>query len=140
MSATQIILLCTIVVLVVMYPILTRAKGKKEIEKLQQQTNSLKKGDKVLTTSGVYGTVIEIREENERKLVVIETGSKDKKGYMAVEAFAIYTVFEDEPLTDNKAQEVKPADIEVEAKEFNRTLETTEKKALKPKKTEKKEA
>lgn len=138
MGATQIILLCTIVVLVIMYPILTRLRNKKDIERLQEQTDSLKKGVKVLTTSGVYGTVVEVREENERTLVVIETGSNDKKGYMAVEAFAIYTVFEEVKAPETKAEEIKPAEIEVEAKKLNQTLEHTEEKALKKKKVSKK--
>lgn len=138
MGATQIILLVTIVILVVLYPILTRVRNKKEIERLQQQANSLKKGVKVLTTSGVYGTVVEVREENERTFVVIETGSKDKKGYMAVESFAIYTVFE-EPVVESKAKEIKPADIEVEAENLNKTLEKTEKNIVKKTRGSKKE-
>lgn len=133
MGATQIILLCTIVVLVIMYPILTRVRNKKDIERLQEQTDSLKKGVKVLTTSGVYGTVVEVRQENERTIVVIETGSKDKKGYMAIEAFAIYTVFEEEKPVEKKVDEIKPAEIEVEAKKLNKTLENTEEKTTKKK-------
>lgn len=133
MGATQIILLCTIVVLVIMYPILTRVRNKKDIERLQEQTDSLKKGVKVLTTSGVYGTVVEVRQENERTIVVLETGSKDKKGYMAIEAFAIYTVFEEEKPAEKKVDEIKPAEIEVEAKKLNKTLENTEEKTTKKK-------
>lgn len=137
MGATQIILIAVIVILVILYPILTRIRNQKDIEKLQQQTNSLKKGTKVLTTSGIYGTVVEIREEEERTFVVIETGSKDKKGYLAIEAFAIYTVFEDENKTEKLPAEVKPADIEVEAKQLNKTLEKTETKIAKKQKQEK---
>lgn len=137
MGATQIILLCTIVILVVMYPILTRIRNKKDIEKLQQQTDNLKVGTKVLTTSGIYGTVVELREENERTLVVIETGSKDKKGYLAIEAFAIYTVFDEEKPTEILPAEVKPADIEVEANKLNNTLGKIEAKVENKKKQEK---
>lgn len=138
MGATQIILLCTIVVLVVMYPILTRIRNKRDLERLQEQTDSLKKGVKVLTTSGVYGTVIEVKQENERTLVVIETGSKDKKGYLTVEAFAIYTVFEEEKISKTKTDEVKPAEIEVEAKKLRQTLEKSEENEPQKKKTLKK--
>ena len=137
MGATQIILLCTIVILVVMYPILTRIRNKKDIEKLQQQTDNLKVGTKVLTTSGIYGTVVELREENERTLVVIETGSKDKKGYLAIEAFAIYTVFDEVEPVEKLPAETKPADIEVEANKLNKTLEKTEAKVEKKQKQEK---
>ena len=137
MGTTQIILLCTIVILVVMYPILTRIRNKKDIEKLQQQTDNLKVGTKVLTTSGIYGTVVELREENERTLVVIETGSKDKKGYLAIEAFAIYTVFDEEKPTEKLPAEVKPADIEVEANKLNNALGKIEAKVENKKKQEK---
>ena len=137
MGATQIILLCTIVILVVMYPILTRIRNKKDIEKLQQQTDNLKVGTKVLTTSGIYGTVVELREENERTLVVIETGSKDKKGYLAIEAFAIYTIFDEVKPVEKLPAETKPADIEVEANKLNKTLEKTEAKVEKKHKQEK---
>lgn len=126
MGATQIILLITIVILVVLYPILTRLKNKKDIEKLQEQTDSLKKGVKVMTTSGVYGTVVELLEENEHTIVVIETGSKDKKGYIAVEAFAIYTVFDEEQMLASKKDEIKPAEIERDATKLNQTLAKTE--------------
>ena len=139
MNATQIILLCTIVILVIMYPILISSRNKKENEKLQQQTNSLKKGDRVLTTSGVYGTIVDLRLENDRKIVTIETGTKDKKGYIAIEAFAIYTVFENEPAQTQKAVEVKPADVEVDAKQIKTTLEKVDNKEDNAKKGKKKE-
>lgn len=125
MNATQIILLVTIVILVILYPVLTRIRNKKDIEKLQQQTDSLKKGVKVLTTSGVYGTVVEVLQENDRTLVVLETGTKDKKGYLTFEAFAIYTVFK-EPKQRN-VKEIGMAEIEKEGKKLNQTLEKTEK-------------
>ena len=105
MGATQIALIVLILVLVIVYPILVSTKSKKENQKIIEQTNSLKRGDKVLTTSGVYGTVVDLKLENEKKIVTIETGTDKQKGYISVDAYAIYTVFSDEKPADTKTVE-----------------------------------
>ena len=123
MDATQIILIVFIGLLVIAYPILISSRNKKENQKLQEQTNSLKRGDKVLTTSGVYGTIVDLQLENDKKIVTIETGTEKKKGYISVDAYAIYTVLRDEPVTpaetekkaeENKVEEPKQAEKEEE--------------------------
>ena len=111
MDATQIILIVFIALLIIVYPIMITARNKKENQRMQEQTNSLKRGDKVLTTSGVYGTIVDLQLENEKKIVTIETGNGNKKGYIAVDAYAIYTIFKDE--NEVKEEEKK---IEVEEK------------------------
>ena len=120
MDATQIVLIVFIGLLLIAYPILVTSRNKKESQKIQEQTNSLKRGDKVLTTSGVYGTIVDLQMEGDKKIVTIETGSTKKKGYIAVDAYAIYTVIKDEePATQEKtekATENKPAET-VEVKE-----------------------
>lgn len=100
MDATQIILIVVIVLLIVIYPIMITARNKKENQRMQEQTNSLKRGDKVLTTSGVYGTIVDLQLENDKKVVTIETGTDKKKGYISVDAYAIYTIFKDEEKKD----------------------------------------
>ena len=72
MDVTQIILIVFIVLLVIAYPILVSQRNKKEQQKLTEQTNSLKRGDKVLTSSGVYGTIVDLQLEGDRKIVTIE--------------------------------------------------------------------
>lgn len=96
MDASQIILIVFIVLLVIIYPILISSRNKKENERMKQQTNSLKRGDKVLTTSGIYGTIIDIHLEDDKNIVTIETGTGKNKGYISVDAYAIYNVFADE--------------------------------------------
>ncbi len=103
MDATQIILIVFIVLLIIIYPIMISTRNKKENQRMQEQTNSLKRGDKVLTTSGVYGTIVDLQLEEDKKIVTIETGTEKKKGYISVDAYAIYTVFKDE----KKSQENK---------------------------------
>lgn len=97
MDATQIILIVFIVLLIIIYPIMISAKNKKENQRMQEQTNSLKRGDRVLTTSGVYGVIVDLQLEGDKKIVTIETGTEKKKGYISVDAYAIYTIFKDEP-------------------------------------------
>ena len=122
LDTTQIILICLIAVLLIAYPIIMFAKNKKENQKITERTNSLKKGDKVLTTSGVYGKIIDIRLEGNSKQITIETGSGNYKSYMTVDAYAIYSVISDQlPVAkdvtapEKEAAETKP-ETKVEAK------------------------
>ncbi len=131
MGTTQIILIVLVLVLVIVYPILVSARNKKESQKLNDQANSLKKGDKVLTTSGVYGTIVDMQLEGEKKIVTIETGTDKKKGYISVDAFAIYNVFKEEDKTaaveakveGKKETKAEPKKEEIEAKEEIKTDE-----------------
>lgn len=106
-DATQIVLIVFIALLVIAYPILISSRNKKENQKLQEQTNSLKRGDKVLTTSGVYGTIVDLHLEGDKKVVTIETGTGNHKSFMAVDAYAIYTILRDE---EKKAEPAKVED------------------------------
>ena len=89
------ILIAVVVLMLIALPIMMNARNKRETQKIQEQTNSLKVGDKILTTSGVYGTITELKFDDTQKLVVIETGGQTKS-YMTVDAYAIYTVFKSE--------------------------------------------
>lgn len=152
------VLIGIIALMLIALPILMNQRNKKETQKIQEQTNSLKVGDKVLTTSGVYGTITEIKFDDTQKMVVIETGGKNKS-YLSVDAYAIYTVFkseaelkreaEEKALAEEKAKEVlkteeikedKPEEkVEVvEAKEENAEVLKEEKKEKPAKKSSKK--
>lgn len=134
MDATQIILIVFIVVLLIAYPVMMYSRNKKENQRMQEQTNSLKRGDKVLTTSGVYGTIVDLHLEEDKKIVTIETGTDKKKGYISVDAYAIYTIFKEEQKTENaesvkeaKAEENKTS-VEEPTKEENKDLDDKGKK------------
>ena len=102
MDATQIILIVFIVILIIVYPILISVRNKKENQKIQEQTNSLKRGDKIITTSGVYGTIVDLHLEDSKKIVTIETGTGKNKGYVSIDAYSIYTIIKDEePVSAN---------------------------------------
>lgn len=110
-NIVQYVLIGVVALLLIAMPIVMNARNKKETQKVQEQTNSLKVGDKILTTSGVYGTITEIQFSDSQKIVVIETGGKTKS-YMSVDAYAIYTVLKtDEELAQEAAQAVAEKNV-----------------------------
>ncbi len=141
MDATQIILIVFIVILIIVYPILISVRNKKENQKIQEQTNSLKRGDKIITTSGVYGTIVDLHLEDSKKIVTIETGTGKNKGYVSIDAYSIYTIIKDEePVSANTTdsaiatsqQELKSDDKSAVSK-----VEQSPKEEEKPKKVKK---
>ena len=132
MDATQIILIAFIALLVIAYPVMITIRNKKENQKIQEQTNSLKRGDKVLTTSGVYGTIVDLQLENEKKIVTIETGTEKKKGYISVDAYAIYHVYRDEEIA--KPQSVENNEVQEENNKESETENLPEEKQNKKRK------
>ena len=151
LDTTQIILICLIAVLLIAYPILMVTKNKKENQRITEQTNSLKRGDKVLTTSGVYGKIIDIKLEGTSKQITIETGSGNYKSYMTIDAYAIYSVIKDEiPVAkditkaeekaEDKKEEAKETEIKEVAKTEEKPLEEKKPVKAKAKKKENKKA
>ena len=141
MDATQIILIVFIVILIIVYPILISVRNKKENQKIQEQTNSLKRGDRIITTSGVYGTIVDLHLEDSKKIVTIETGTGKNKGYVSIDAYSIYTIIKDEePVSANTTdsaiatsqQELKSDDKSAVSK-----VEQSPKEEEKPKKVKK---
>ena len=113
MDTSQIILIVFIALLVIAYPILMHFRNKKETTRMQEQTNSLKRGDKVLTTSGVYGTIVDLHLDGDKKIVTIETGTEKNKGYMSFDAYAIYQTFPKETeVKEDAVVEDKPEEKE----------------------------
>ncbi len=135
LDTTQIILICLIAVLLIAYPIIMFTKNKKENQKIAERTNSLKKGDKVLTTSGVYGKIIDIRLEGNSKQITIETGTGNYKSYMTIDAYAIYSVISDQLPVAKDLPEEKPAESKEEKVEEKGEEKAEPKKEEKPSKT-----
>lgn len=96
-EASQWVLLGVIVVLIICYPIFVIFRNKKEQEKATKLSDSIKVGKEVLTSSGVYGTVVDINQTETGKIVTLQTGSGNYKSYIAVDALAIYTVLNPDP-------------------------------------------
>lgn len=128
------VLIAVVVLLLIGLPIVMNSRNKKETQKVQEQTNSLKVGDKVLTTSGVYGTITELKFDDSKKTVVIETGGKTKS-YLTVDAYAIYTVFKSDEEIKRDAERAAEAEKEkLEAQQEAKPV-VEEKKTKKRKKT-----
>lgn len=92
----QITLIVVIAALLVLYPIFLYIRNKKEKEKRDQLYSAIKKGDYVITYSGIMGQVVEILEKQNGKFITIETGEKPKNSYICVTIDAVYS------FTDNK--------------------------------------
>lgn len=95
------ILLVLCVVLFVLYYF----RNKKYQQNADQMSNSLKKGDKVKTYSGVYGTIIEIAQNDDGKIVTIETGTEKHKSYVSYDIRAVYAINETEKPVEEKVEE-----------------------------------
>lgn len=131
------VLIGVVALLLIAMPIMMNARNKRETQKVQEQTNSLKIGDKILTTSGVYGTIVELKFDDTQKVVVIETGSKEHKSYMSIDAYAVYTVFKSDAELKKEAEakaEAEKKALEEEIAEKVAEEAKAEKKASKKKK------
>lgn len=111
------ILLVLCVVLFVLYYF----RNKKYQQNAETMSNNLKKGDKVKTYSGVYGTIVEIVQTDDGKVVTIETGNDKHKSYVSYDIRAVYAINEPEKPVETKTEEKveeKPAEAKaVEQKE-----------------------
>ena len=63
-----------VLVLVIMYFMLIRPQRKKE-KKVQEMRNNLQVGDEIITSGGIIGRVVSLREDT----ILIETGSDRSK-------------------------------------------------------------
>jgi len=74
--------------------------------------------DKVKTYSGVYGTIVEIVQTDDGKVVTIETGNDKHKSYVSYDIRAVYAINEPE----------KPAETKTETKVEEKPVEPVEQK------------
>lgn len=111
-DASQWVLFGVLVLIIILAPIFMGMRNKKEMAKAQEVMDSLKQGDKILTSAGVIGTIVSINEENGYKTVTIETGNGDYKGYMTLDIQAIYM-----NLSEPVAPEVQPEPVEESVEE-----------------------
>ena len=96
----EIILLVVLCVLLVAMFVMSYMRRKKYNQGLSSMREELKKGDKVMTDSGIVGEVVDSYTEEEYKYFVLKSGKGDKVGYFSVHANAIYYVYgKDEPKT-----------------------------------------
>lgn len=89
----ELALVIILVVLVVALFVISYMKRKKFNADMAVMRDDLKKGDKVMTDSGVVGEVVDSFTEEEYKYFVLKSGKGEHTGYFTVHANAIYYVF-----------------------------------------------
>jgi len=105
----EIILLVVLCVLLVAMFVMSYVKRKKYNEGLSSMREELKKGDKVMTDSGIVGEVVDSYTEEDYKYFVLKSGKGDKVGYFSVHSNAIYYVYgKDEQKTQLAQTKVAP--------------------------------
>ena len=149
------ILLGVLVLFLVVSPFLMKAKNKREMESAQKMVDSLKKGDTVLTASGVIGKIVGMDTKNGYKTVTIETGDQKHKGYITLDVAAVYAnlsnptpTVESKPSEETKTEEVvaeqseeksaEDEEVVIENSESAENVEKSETKQAQPKKKSKK--
>lgn len=154
MGVTQYVLIGFIVLLLIAYPIIMSRRNKTQNQKMEEQANSLKKGDEIITSAGVYGKIIEVKKDGDAKKVVIETGSGKNKSYLTIDAYCVYSVLnkevkepvkedkkddkKEEKTEEVKTQQVEEKPVELEAKSAEESVEQeVEVQEEKPKKAKK---
>lgn len=132
----EIILLVVLVVLLVAMFVMSYVRKKKYNEGLSSMREELKKGDKVMTDSGIVGEVVDSYTEEEYKYFVLKSGKGNNVGYFSVHANAIYYVFgkdENKANTQSKVVvEEKPEEKKVENLVAEQMLNETTKTQNKP--------
>ena len=117
----EIILVAVLLVLLVALFVMSYMKKKKFNTEMGQMREELKKGDKVMTDSGIVGEVVDSYTEEEYKYFVLKSGKGENSGFFTVHANAIYYVFGKE---DAKKEEKKV--VVVAPKKEAKTEETKE--------------
>ena len=113
----EIILVVVLMVLLVALFVISNMKKKKFNAEMGQMREELKKGDKVMTDSGIVGEVVDSYVEEEYKYFVLKSGKGENTGFFTVHANAIYYVFGKEQKSDAKKIVIAPK------KEENKTEE-----------------
>ena len=102
-------------------------RQKKEMNARNELNSNIKKGTKIITTAGVYGTVESIEDTTDGKVVTIVTGTSKNPTTMTIHINAIGGI-------DNKKAVVADEKVEkeVETKAVEEKTDTTEEVAQEP--------
>ena len=95
-DAAQITLIIVVAALLILYPVFMYVRNKKDREKRNELYETIRKGDYVITYSGIMGKVVEIFEKQNGKFLTIQTGEGKNSGFVCITIDAVYS------FTDNK--------------------------------------
>ena len=107
------------------------SRRRKEEQYRNELDSKITKGTKVKTYSGLYATVVSVKNTTDGKIVLIETGEGNKKSYQQLHINAIYGLDESEELVvDLEGNEVPVSELnkQVETKEPEKKEEKVEEK------------
>lgn len=115
----EIILVIVLAVIIVALFGISYYKRKKFDAEMGQMRSEIKKGDKVMTDSGVVGEVVDSYTEEEYTYFVLKSGKGENTGFFTVHANAVYYVFgKEDKRVEKKTEIVIPvAEEKSEAKE-----------------------
>ncbi|MBE5734992.1 MAG: hypothetical protein E7361_00870 [Clostridiales bacterium] len=142
-------LLIIFVVLIVVMIVPTYLRNKKLNSKRIEMMGQLKPGDTIITTAGVFGKILSVRETTIGRVFVIETGDANHKSYQEIHADAIMdidnkrdiildaqgndiTFAEEDKVVENK-EEVKEEIVETKEEKPKTKKTTSAKKNVKKK-------
>lgn len=108
--------------LVVVYIIYMLVARKKSDTNTANMLDSLKKGDKIVTNSGIYGEIVSISETTLGKTVLLKTGEGKNVSYMSVNAVVILGKDEKQPVVlDKDGNVVEPKPVQPAGAEVAKT-------------------
>ena len=128
----EIILVIVLIVLLAALFVISGMKKKKFNAEMSQLREDLKKGDKVMTDSGIVGEVVESFVEEEYKYFVLKSGRGQHMGYYTVHANSIYYVYGKDEIANAQITETK-----TESEEKQNSVETKQQKTTKASKKSK---
>ncbi|MEG1751575.1 MAG: preprotein translocase subunit YajC [Clostridia bacterium] len=121
-SATQWVLIGLLGVLLIALPVMQISKRKKETTRMQDMTNGLRIGDTVLTTAGIIGKIVDIKNsQTGGKAVTLETGSGKFVSYITVDIAAVYAPLEQPWKEKELAEANKQAEKQLEKETAEKT-------------------
>ena len=135
---STIIMIVVLVAVFVVMMIISNINAKKRQKAEQERMSKLAPGDKVLTASGIIGTIVKIVEISPVDMnVIIETGDGDSKCTLTFDVRGIYQVLEsavkEEEIVDTfETEEVVSETEEATETSTEPTEEKTEETAAEP--------
>lgn len=102
---TSLVMWIIIIGIFVLMFVFSGRQRKKQEKEMNDRMSSLKIGDKIETIGRIYGTIVEI--DDEENTVVLLTGSDEFPGYVKVDKMAVYRTINDVvPVLETQSEEL----------------------------------
>ena len=106
-------------VFIVVYIVLTFRRNKKQQAEIEKKISSLKPGDKIETIGRIYGTIVEVNDDD--NTLIVHTGSDAHGSYIKIDKQAVYRTLSDnaEPYEEPSEQAEPVEEVSAEADSNN---------------------